>query len=50
MPQNRDLVKSLQRDLDIGEAEAIALAVERKATVVFLDETDETYTDCIRPA
>ena len=39
-PQNRDLVKSLQRDLDIGEAEAIALAVERKAAVVFLDETD----------
>jgi len=39
-PQNRDLVKILQRDLDEGEAEAIALAVERKAAVVFLDETD----------
>jgi len=39
-PQNRDLVKSLQRDLDQGEAEANALAVERKAAVVFLDETD----------
>jgi len=39
-PQNRDLVKSLQRDLDKGEAKAIALAVEQKAAVVFLDETD----------
>lgn len=39
-PQNRDLVKSLQRDLDEGEAKAIALAVEQKAAVVFLDETD----------
>jgi len=39
-PQKRDLVKILQRDLDDGEAEAIALAVERKAAVAFLDEAD----------
>ena len=39
-PKNKHLVKSLQRDLDEGEAEAIALAVERKADVIFLDEAD----------
>ena len=30
----------LQRDLDKGESEAIALAVERQAEVVLLDESD----------
>jgi predicted nucleic acid-binding protein len=39
-PTNRDLVKSLERELDEGEAEAIALAVEQKADVIFLDESE----------
>lgn len=37
-PTNQDLVKLLERELDEGEAEAIALAVERKADVILLDE------------
>lgn len=36
--RNRSLVVSLQRDLDRGEAETIALALERKADLVLLDE------------
>ncbi|GIX47765.1 MAG: DUF3368 domain-containing protein [Candidatus Tectimicrobiota bacterium] len=39
-PQNQDLVKILRRDLDAGEAEAIALAVEQEADLIFLDEAD----------
>lgn len=39
-PENRDLVKLLERELDEGEAEAIALAVECGAEVIFLDESE----------
>lgn len=37
-PKNRDLVRSLGRELDLGEAEAIALALETGAETVLLDE------------
>lgn len=36
--QNRPLVTALQRDLDRGEAETIALALELEASLVLLDE------------
>jgi len=35
---NRSLVQALQRDLDPGEAEAIALAVEVSADLLLMDE------------
>ena len=35
---NRELVKALQRDLDAGESEAIALALEKKAELLLMDE------------
>jgi len=41
--QNQGLVTALRRDLDIGEAETIALALELKADLVFLDERDGRY-------
>ncbi len=37
---NKDLFRLLGKDLDIGEAAAITLAVERKADLILLDETD----------
>ncbi len=39
-PGNLPLVSLLQRDLDEGESEAIALAIERQADLILLDETD----------
>ncbi|MGB9921018.1 MAG: DUF3368 domain-containing protein [Moorellales bacterium] len=39
-PSDRSFVVMLRRELDDGEAEAIALAREKKAEVVLLDETD----------
>lgn len=39
-PSDRNLVVMLRRELDDGEAEAIALALKKKAEVVLLDETD----------
>ncbi len=36
--QDRALVKRLEQQLDAGEAEAIALAVEQKADLLLLDE------------
>ena len=39
-PNNGPLVSLLQRDLDEGESEAIALAIERHADLILLDETD----------
>lgn len=39
-PKNGPLVKLLQRELHKGESETIALAVERHAELVFLDESD----------
>jgi len=38
--QNRSLVTALERDLDRGEAETIALALELGADLVFLDERE----------
>jgi len=39
-PTNEAVLRLLKRDLDDGEAETIALAVERQAVIVFLDETE----------
>lgn len=39
-PENRELVRLLERELDEGEAEAIALAIEVKADIIFLDEPE----------
>jgi len=39
-PKDNAFVRSLSRDLDNGEAEVIALAVERKADLILIDETD----------
>jgi predicted nucleic acid-binding protein len=36
--KNRALVRALQRDLDAGESEAIALAVETEAELLIMDE------------
>jgi len=38
--QNKTLVIALQRDLDAGEAESIALALELEADLVLLDERE----------
>lgn len=38
--ENQALVKTLQRDLDRGEAEAIALALEMKADILLIDEKE----------
>jgi hypothetical protein len=39
-PKNRLLVMALRQDLDLGEAESIALALERKADLILMDERD----------
>ena len=38
--KNRALSKTLSKDLDAGEAAAIALAIEKKSDLILLDETD----------
>lgn len=38
--QNQALVTSLRRDLDRGEAESIALALEQRAALILLDEKE----------
>lgn len=38
-PEDKPLLRLLRRDLDGGEAEAIALAIERQADLVLLDES-----------
>jgi hypothetical protein len=40
IPSNAPLVSLLQRDLDEGESEAIALAIEHRADLILLDESD----------
>ncbi len=35
---NRDLVRALRRNLDAGEAEAIALAIEMESALLLMDE------------
>jgi len=37
-PRDRDLVARLRKGLDAGEAEALALALELKASIVLIDE------------
>jgi uncharacterized protein len=39
-PTNELLIRLLKRDLDEGESEVIALAIERQANLILLDETD----------
>jgi predicted nucleic acid-binding protein len=39
-PANESVVRLLERELHKGEAEAIALAIERHAKVIFLDELE----------
>jgi predicted nucleic acid-binding protein len=43
-PANVGLLRLLQRDLDDGESEVIALAVEQRADLVLLDESDARRT------
>jgi len=38
--KNDSLVKTLTKDLDVGEAAAIALGIEMEADLLLLDETD----------
>jgi uncharacterized protein len=46
--QNQDLVRELQNRVNVGEAEAIALAVEVEATRLVIDERlgRQSATDC----
>lgn len=37
--KNKELIRSLKRELDKGEAETIALALEQKADIILLDES-----------
>jgi predicted nucleic acid-binding protein len=39
-PADKSLVRLLRRDLDNGESEAITLAIERQADLIFLDESE----------
>jgi len=43
-PENKPLLRLLSMQLDNGEAEAIALAIEREASIIFLDESDARKT------
>ena len=42
--QNQTLVTALRRDLDQGEAESIALALELKADIILLDEKEGRHS------
>lgn len=39
-PGNKSVVRLLERELHKGESETIALAIERRAEVIFLDESE----------
>lgn len=39
-PGNKSVVRLLERELHKGEAETIALAIERRSEVIFLDESE----------
>jgi uncharacterized protein len=39
-PDNRSLIRALQRDLDAGESESIALALELGGALILLDEKE----------
>jgi len=39
-PVDKSLIQLLKRDLDDGEAEAIALAIEQHADLILLDESE----------
>ena len=43
-PKDEPLVRLLKRDLDEGEAEVISLAIEQKADIILLDESDARRT------
>jgi predicted nucleic acid-binding protein len=40
---HQPLVTTLERDLDVGEAESIALALELKANLILLDEKEARH-------
>ena len=39
-PSDDPLIRTLRQDLDLGESEAIALAVEKEAGLILLDERE----------
>lgn len=43
-PENASLVRLLRRDLDDGESEVLALAVEQESSLALLDESDARRT------
>jgi predicted nucleic acid-binding protein len=40
VPENEPLLRSLRQELDEGEAEVLTLAIEQKASLVLLDESE----------
>ncbi|GBE16836.1 hypothetical protein BMS3Abin15_00660 [bacterium BMS3Abin15] len=39
-PENKDILRLLEKELDNGEAEAIALAIENNSAILLVDETN----------
>jgi len=44
-PSDDPLIRTLHQDLDLGESEAIALAVEKEAGLILLDEREGQRRD-----